>query len=48
MCKNKCKIKTCYTSSKEISDYKKTMERTFVKYFKSYIKNKPSKKNNVY
>ena len=41
-------FKTCYTNSKKISNYKKTMEETFIKYFRAYIKNKRVQKNNDY
>lgn len=48
MCKNKRIIKANYAANKEISDYKKTMEEAFIKYLRTYIKNKPTSKNNVY
>ena len=48
MCKNKRIIKAYYIANKEVSDYKKTMEEAFIKYLRTYIKNKPTSKNNVY
>lgn len=48
MCKSKRIIKAYYTANKEISDYKKTIEEAFIKYLRTYIKNKPVSKNNVF
>lgn len=48
MSKNKRIIKAYYIANKEVSDYKKTMEEAFVKYLRTYVKNKPTLKNNVF
>lgn len=48
MSKTKRIIKAYYIANKEISDYKKTMEEAFIKYLRTYVKNKPTSKNNVF
>lgn len=48
MSHNKRIIKAYYAANKEISDYKKTMEEAFIKYLRTYIKSKPTAKNNVF
>jgi len=48
MCKTKRIIKAYYIANKEVSDYKKTMEEAFIKYIRTYIKSKPTEKNNVF
>lgn len=50
MSKNKRIIKAYYIANKEVSDYKKTMEMgdAFIKFLRTYIKNKPTPKNNVF
>lgn len=48
MYNNNRSIKAYYTANKEISDYKKTIEEAFIEYLRTYIKCKPSEKNNVF
>ena len=48
MCNNKRIVKGYLVDNKEIKDFKNTLEEAFIKNLQTYIKSKPTPKNNVF